>query len=732
MNSNDDRQKKWILIILGLAILIGIAIVAIFIFSFFIIEKAEATQTATPSLSPTATLIPTSTFLPTSTPTPTPQASDPVWDRIQAAGKIVVGISADYPPFAYVDQDFEITGFDIALIEEIGKRLNLPLDIRNMAFDGLGNALQVDQIDLAIAAISISPERDTFIDFSNVYYVGEDALLANQDSLISINRIEDLAAYRVGVQKSSVYETWLDTTLVEPGLMPPQYLMTFETPEEAVQSLSSPNSLVDLVVMDFLPAEVAERKFPVKIIKHGLYPQSFAIGLPSGAFTLQANLNDLLLQIQNDDTMAALYKQYLDIDKLLPIPTPFPTPAPATPSACVDSLALVQDLNYPDYNMTAPPQFDPGATFKKGWRILNTGNCTWDSTYAMSYVGSNPPNEPVGGNPVAIQGIVPPGQTYDMYVTITAPWQPGIYQSFWTLRAPSGLYFGERLWAGFEVSGLKPPTPPPQTPVIYSFTVNTNQILEDGCVNLDWQFDGQDLALTRLFRGDQVLLQDIPYSGGTTDCPPGTGQMEYRLVIDSEFAGSAHASQFVDVTPHTDPTPTPNPTPEHPPVIEHFSVDNHEIHLGQCVDLSWSFRGSSLALTQLLRNNEVISSDLAPSGSQQDCPPDPGHIEYRLEVDSEFSGAAHQSRFVNVLNPAPSEGSASVITSFTAGFDQVDIGVSVNLSWSFTGTSLASAVLTRNGALIQSDIPLEGNFEDCITDPDLICKIIYELACGKL
>ena len=55
------------------------------------------------------------------------QTPDPgeLWSSIQATGKIVVGTSADYPPFEYYDSQFQLTGFDIALMNAIGEQLGV-------------------------------------------------------------------------------------------------------------------------------------------------------------------------------------------------------------------------------------------------------------------------------------------------------------------------------------------------------------------------------------------------------------------------------------------------------------------------------------------------------------------------------------------------------------------------------------------------------------------------------
>ena len=67
--------------------------------------------------------------------------ADATWDRIQKNGKIVVGVSMDYPPFEYIDTDYKADGFDIAMITALGEQMDLPMDVRNYAFNGLYNAL---------------------------------------------------------------------------------------------------------------------------------------------------------------------------------------------------------------------------------------------------------------------------------------------------------------------------------------------------------------------------------------------------------------------------------------------------------------------------------------------------------------------------------------------------------------------------------------------------------------
>ena len=66
-------------------------------------KKKEPTPTPVPT--PTTLPTPTTTTMPAPTDTPQPEIDDE-WARIQAAGKMVVGTAADYPPFAYYTDDF--------------------------------------------------------------------------------------------------------------------------------------------------------------------------------------------------------------------------------------------------------------------------------------------------------------------------------------------------------------------------------------------------------------------------------------------------------------------------------------------------------------------------------------------------------------------------------------------------------------------------------------------------
>ena len=404
-------------------------------------------------------------------PSAEPAPADPTWDRIQASGKMLVGTSGDYRPFAYYDENFVLTGFDVALIQAVGMRMGVPVEVRDFAFDGLGTALQIGQVDAAIAAVSITEERQEVVDFSNVYYIGAGAAVAEEGSGIGpLTSLEQLVQYRIGVQDASVYQTEMQN-LVELGRMQPANLLSYVRADDGTRAVLE--GAIDVFLMDEVAAEDAVAAGGLELAGTGVAQQRFAIAVPKGSPILLAKINQALIDLNNDGSLARLTQEYLRIapedQAVLPTPVPSPTATAGptatqgptrtpAPGACVDGMAFVADLNFDDENMKDPPELAKGESFKKGWRLRNVGTCTWTEDYSIRFVYGNVPEAKMDGKTTYVVGEVKPGQTYDMYVSLKAPEKSGTFQGFWQMFNGNGQAFGETVWVGIRVPG---PTPTP-------------------------------------------------------------------------------------------------------------------------------------------------------------------------------------------------------------------------------------------------------------------------------
>lgn len=130
-------------------------------------------------------------------------------DQIKKAGKIIVGTSADYPPYEFhkeVNKKDEIVGFDIEIAKAIAKDLGVTLEIKDMKFDGLLAALEAGNIDFIISGMTPTPERQASVDFTKIYYTAVQKAVVRTEDKEKYKTIEDLKGKRVGAQKGATQE----------------------------------------------------------------------------------------------------------------------------------------------------------------------------------------------------------------------------------------------------------------------------------------------------------------------------------------------------------------------------------------------------------------------------------------------------------------------------------------------------------------------------------------------
>jgi polar amino acid transport system substrate-binding protein len=130
-------------------------------------------------------------------------------DKIKAAGKIVVGTSADYPPYEFhllPELESGMVGIDIDIAEAIAASLNVKLEIKDIVFSKLFDELVAGNIDLALAGLSPTESRKRIVDFSIPYYQAIQNMLIRAEDKEKIRMLEDLRGKVVGTQKGSIQE----------------------------------------------------------------------------------------------------------------------------------------------------------------------------------------------------------------------------------------------------------------------------------------------------------------------------------------------------------------------------------------------------------------------------------------------------------------------------------------------------------------------------------------------
>ncbi|WP_334071209.1 MULTISPECIES: transporter substrate-binding domain-containing protein [Paenibacillus] len=131
------------------------------------------------------------------------------------AKKLIVGMSADFPPYEFhlknEKGEDEIVGFDVEIAKEIAKDVGAELEIKDMRFDSLLNELESGRVDLVISGLSPKPERAKQIDMSQIYYKAEQAIVSLTENKDKYATMESLEGLKIGVQTSSIQEDMAKT-----------------------------------------------------------------------------------------------------------------------------------------------------------------------------------------------------------------------------------------------------------------------------------------------------------------------------------------------------------------------------------------------------------------------------------------------------------------------------------------------------------------------------------------
>lgn len=223
--------------------------------------------------------------------------------QIKAAGKIVVGTSADYPPYESIDADGNFVGFDMDLIRAIGEKLGVEVEIQDMPFDSLIASVQEGKIDAVIAAMQATAERDEQVDFTIPYRMTRDAFAAAPGSGLVIEKPEDAAGKSIGAQTGTVQEGWIQRNLVETGLTPADMVFSYERADQA--ALDVANGRIQLLLMDAEPAmELAQQTgLEILLITELTAEGGKSIAIPDGATDLKAELDRIIQELLDDGTI---------------------------------------------------------------------------------------------------------------------------------------------------------------------------------------------------------------------------------------------------------------------------------------------------------------------------------------------------------------------------------------------------------------------------------------------
>ena len=217
-------------------------------------------------------------------------------------GTLRMGTNATFPPYETVDENNNVVGIDTDIAKAVADKLGKDLEIVNMEFDSLIPALGADQIDIVLAGMTVTPERQEQVDFTEFYATGIQSIIVPEDSTIA--PVEDLADKTVGVQTGTTGDIYCTGDLGE------EYVQRFESGVVATQALV--NGQIDAVVIDNEPAKAyVEANQGLKILDTEYAVEDYAAAVKKGNTELLDQVNSALEELKADGTIDEIIANYI-------------------------------------------------------------------------------------------------------------------------------------------------------------------------------------------------------------------------------------------------------------------------------------------------------------------------------------------------------------------------------------------------------------------------------------
>ncbi len=239
-----------------------------------------------------------------------------VLEAVEQAEVIKIAVSADYPPFMYVDESGEFTGYSIDVDRELAERLGVELELIDVPFDTLFTGMLEGKYDVADGAHIWTEEREETMDMPRPYFIDQYALLVAEDFDESqIQTVEDIAKVKVGTLTGGAEELFLTEHLVEPGLLPEENLIFYDRNDSVALDIKAGRIDLTLNKLMVLVAFVDELG-GLKIIHIDGLPEEQGVNMAvkEGETELRDAIDNIFADLEDEGFFQQLAEKYGMVD----------------------------------------------------------------------------------------------------------------------------------------------------------------------------------------------------------------------------------------------------------------------------------------------------------------------------------------------------------------------------------------------------------------------------------
>lgn len=222
-------------------------------------------------------------------------------------GKVYkVGIDTTYPPFEF-EEAGEYKGIDIDIINAIAENQGIEIEFSPMDFGGIIPAMQADQLDIAIAGMSITDERKKVVDFSNPYFDAGLTLVVEGGNE-KITSIDDLKGKKLAAKKGTTGAKFAQENASKYGFE----VVQFNDSPAMFQEVANGNA--DALIEDYpvIAYAIAQNDLGLKTIGDRLNGDQYGIAVLKGENEdVLEKINAGLAALKEDGTYDEIVNTYL-------------------------------------------------------------------------------------------------------------------------------------------------------------------------------------------------------------------------------------------------------------------------------------------------------------------------------------------------------------------------------------------------------------------------------------
>ena len=212
-------------------------------------------------------------------------------------GVLNVGSDIAYAPFEFYQEGTEIEdGLDIDLAEAIADALGVDIVFLNTGFDGIIPALQTEDYDVIVSAMTITDERTELIDFVAYITVGT-GIVVPAGNPNSIQGLDDLCGLTVAVQVGTIQVDMLNEQ--NDKCAEPIDVVTFDTNPLAVEDLRTGGADANFSDFPVSAEDAAQSGGDLEVVETQIAPEPYGIGVRKESTELNGVIADALQAIRD-------------------------------------------------------------------------------------------------------------------------------------------------------------------------------------------------------------------------------------------------------------------------------------------------------------------------------------------------------------------------------------------------------------------------------------------------